>query len=138
MCPIHHFKNKRSSQRLKLATVRLKTYLWPRKDSDAPLEGFGFVADMSESGVGIYLGEKLGVGQAVRLAFESKGAPVYKGAVIWVSRYTLDQHFVGRKSLSFRIGIKFVFASEAERQRYAKFMEDVRRHATAVQPGMVF
>lgn len=138
MCPIHHLKgNKRSTERLRLATVRLKAFVWSDK-SEEPLRGFGFVADMSENGVGLYLGEKLAVGESVRVAFESVDAPVYKGSVVWVARYALEQHFVGRKALSFRVGINFLFVSEAERQRFVSYTDSVRKHAMIVQPGMVF
>lgn len=137
MCPIHS-KSNRDHSRLKLATFRMKSFLWMEKYGDEPLGGFGFVADFSEVGVGLYVSENIKVHSNVRMSFESQDSTTYKGVVIWSQRYSLEQHFVGHKALSYRIGIKFLFGTEAERRRYVEYYHDVKNRVLAIKPGLIF
>jgi hypothetical protein len=58
--------------------------------------------------------------------------------VIWAQRFALEQHFVGHEALSYRLGLKLLFGSEAERKRYVEFFEELKKKATFLQPGMIF
>ena len=143
MCPVHHQgnspeRNSRVSDRLRLTTFRLKSFLWNDTSAAQPILGFGFVSDFSGSGVGIYLAEPLAKGMPVKIAFESETSETFKGAVAWSARYSLEQHFMGHTSFSYRIGIKFIFRSEAERQRFAKYVDSLRARALELKRGMVF
>lgn len=139
MCPVHHLskKSQRTKERLRLSTARLKSFIW-RGDDQAPIEGFGFVADFSETGLGLYFGEKVAKGQQVRVALSSEGAESFRGNVIWCNRYSMEQNFVGHKALSYRVGIKLVFSSEAERQRYVAYFKSLQDQALVIRPGMIF
>lgn len=140
MCPVHHLaanKSKRTKERLRLTVARLKTFLWTESD-DVQFQGFGFISDFSESSVGVYLAEKLSKGNHVRVAFESAEGEAYRGEVIWCNRYTLDQHFVGHRTMSYRVGIKLRFSSEAERQRYSNYYASIKARTLLIKPGMEF
>ena len=139
MCPIHYFNDdKRAKERLRLTTVRLKSFLWSeRQDGDA-LKGFGFVSDFSDTGVGLYMPRKFSIDQIVRVAFETEDAAAYRGSVVWSHRFSLEQHFVGHDALSYRLGVKFLFGSEAERKRYVVFLDELKKNAKFLNPGMIF
>jgi hypothetical protein len=125
---IHHFgrNEKQSRERLKLATARLRIYLWNEKREEERLEGFSFAVEFSHSGTGLYLSQKINPGTQVRLAFEDPNGTAYRGNVVWCNRYSLGQKFIGREALEYRLGIKLQFGSEAERQRYLKYTEEVK------------
>lgn len=135
MCPIHHQgkDSRRANERLRLATTRLKIYVWNARSEGTPNEGFGFLADISPSGVGIFLGEKLAAGTHVRLGFETADGMSFRGAVAWSMRYSLEQHFLGHSALSFRMGVRLLFGSEAERQRYLTYQKELCDRALALQ-----
>lgn len=138
MCPIHHFRDdKRAKERLRLTTVRLKSFLWSERRDEA-MQGFGFVSDFSDTGVGLYLPKKLNLDEAVRVAFETEEAAAYRGNVVWTNRFALEQHFVGHEALSYRVGLKLMFGSEAERRRYVAYLEDLQKKAQFLNPGMIF
>lgn len=139
MCPIHHLsvKSNRSKSRLRLATTRTKVFVWVNGDDEIK-KAFGFVADFSETGVGIYCSDKMAKNIGLRIAIETEEGESFRGTVIWCNRYSLEQHFVGHKAMSYRVGIKLIFSSEAERQRYVKYYMDLQKRAMAVRPGMVF
>lgn len=137
--PIHHTEDmkKRASERMKLITMRLRCYLWLGNSAD-PIEGFTFLSDFSEKGAGLYMGKKIDPGREVRIAFESKENPPIVTEVIWCNRYSLEQHFLGHQALNFRLGLKYIFATEAERQRYIEFMEGLKRKCKSIGTGMIF
>ena len=145
MSPIHNHlkkkggqKDKRAEERLRLATNRIAVYLWEKAEGEEPVKSFCFLAEISASGVGLFSENPIAPGSALRIAFETKDGPTYRATVIWSNRYSLRQNFVGHESLSFRVGIKLRFVSEAERQRYLKYVEEVTARALAVEPGIKF
>lgn len=140
--PIHHKRRKGSDkqrihERLRMITHRMSAYVWTL-DSSEPIKGFSFVADLSAGGAGLYLAKPVKDGAQVRVSFESEASPSFQGAAMWCQRYTLQQHFLGHDILSYRIGIKFRFASEAERLRYTKFLDEVESRLRIINAGMVF
>jgi hypothetical protein len=126
---IHLNKSKerriRAQERLRMATYRLRAFVWNGK-TKTPLEAFAFVADFSDAGVGLFVGSKLKPLSFVEIAFEAEDSPPFNGKIAWCNRYTLEQHFLGHQTLSYRIGIQFVFASEPERKRYADYMQELQ------------
>ena len=127
MCPIHHQgrNSRRANERLRLATTRLKIYVWNARSEGTPTEGFGFLADISTTGVGIFIGEKLAPGTPVRMGFENLDGMSFRGSVAWSMRYSLEQHFLGHSALAFRMGVRLQFGSEAERQRYLAYQKEL-------------
>lgn len=128
--------NKRTHERLRLVTARHKVYVWPEGNRGDPIAGFGFVADFSDEGVGIYLSERIRVRTPLYLAFEDIQAVTYRGNVVWTERVNLRQGFYGHDALNFRIGIKFLFASEAERQRYLEYFSLVQKRVQQITLGI--
>lgn len=140
MSPVHHRqkKNRRTRERLLSATLRYRVFLWDSREEEAALEGFGFVSDFSEAGLGAYIGRRIPPGTNVRIAFESLAGVTYRGVVMWAKRYTLSQGFIGHAALSYQVGVKYLFGSEAERQRYLAFLQEARSKVLMLEPGMKF
>lgn len=127
---------KRIQERLKLVTARHKIYLWPEGGTGNPLSGFGFVSDFSDMGVGIYVGEKLKVQTPVTVAFEDPKSVSYRGHVMWSSRLSPKQNFFGHDAPKYRIGIKLIFGTEAERLRYEAYYNDVLKRVLQISLGI--
>lgn len=141
MCPIHHppgRRDRRSEARLRQATFRMRVYVWPSAAEEEPLVGFCFFSEFSPSGAGLFLEKELAPASSVRLAFESVDGPTYRASVIWANRFAFKQHFVGHEALSCRVGVRFQFGSEAERQRYLKYLEEIKGRALLISSGMKF
>jgi hypothetical protein len=137
--PIHHKgREEPPAGRLRLTTTRLRVFLWDEALSVEPVAGFSFLSDVSKQGVGVYLERKIRPGNPVRVAFERLDAATLRGSVSWANRFSFRQGFLGRESLPFLIGIKFLFGSEAERQRYLKFLRETEKRVLAIEPGMRF
>lgn len=126
---------KRVQERLRLVTARHKIFLWPH-DSTDPIPGFGFVSDFSDEGVGFYIGQKLKLQTPVRISFEDAGSVSYRGTVIWTARINQSQNFIGHSAMKYRMGIRFLFGTEAERKRYCSYYEDVLRRVQAITLGI--
>jgi hypothetical protein len=140
--PIHHRRKKGSDkgrvhERLRMVTHRMSAYVWCPGE-DEPIKGFSFVADLSAGGAGLYLSKQIKDGSQVRVAFESETSPSFQGTAVWCQRYTLEQHFLGHDMLSFRVGVKFRFASEPERERYTKFLDEVEARLRIINSKMFF
>ena len=140
MCPVHHpgKENRRNNERIRLTTFKLPVFLWDEESQSDALKGFSFVSDISATGAGFYLKENLPKGTLVRLALESRESKSYRGIVMWSNRFDLRQRFYASETFSYRIGIRFRFSSEAERQRYLKYLEELQGKALLVKPGMSF
>jgi hypothetical protein len=140
MCPIYHIgkSSKRMSERLRFATFRIKCFLWAEKLQAEPITGFGFASDLSEAGVGIYVDAKIPVGTSVRIALEEGDTEPYAGTVAWCQRYTLGQKFHGHAALDHRVGVRFHFRDEAERQRYLMYFNELKRKVTVISKDRLF
>ncbi len=141
MCPIHRFgesDHKKLIEKLRFTTFRIRSFLWLEGAEPKRFEGFSFVSDFSQTGVGLYLKEKISATSRVRLAFEEEQAVSYRGTVVWANRFAFRQQFLGHEALQFRIGIRYHFGSEAERQRYLKYLNEMRERALQVKGTMKF
>jgi hypothetical protein len=140
MCPIHNPKNseRRSEKRLRLTTFRLKVFVWPKESEERPLRGFGFLSEFSASGAGLFLPDQLAPASLVRLGFEAESGPTYRAIVVWSNRFSLRQKFVGHDSLSFRVGVKYQFGSEAERQRCLKYFDELKKAVLSLDGAMKY
>lgn len=140
MSPIHHppGRERRSEERLRQATFRLRVHVWQSVADEKPMTGFCFLSEFSPSGAGLFLDNEITPASFVRLAFESPEGPTYRATVVWANRFSLRQQFFGHESLSYRVGVRFQFVSEAERQRYLAYLEELKSRATAIEPGMKF
>lgn len=140
MCPVHHFgrSNKRAKERLRFATFRVKCFLWTESPPGGPHAGFGFTADLSETGIGIYSDLCLPKGAPVRVAIEGENEPSYRGMVTWCQRFKLEQRFHGQSAYDYRIGVCLLFDSEAERQRYLLYFKELRHRAKSLDSTMKF
>lgn len=133
MCPVFHPQRteKRNGRRLRLATYRIKCTLWSDSPPQGPNSAFGFAADVSETGMGLYTDLDLPKGTILKIAFEGNENDVYRGVVAWSHLYTLQQGFHGRQAFDHRIGLHFLFASEAERQRHIMYLNELRQKVTS-------
>jgi len=141
MSPVHRpgKDEKRTQERLRLATYRLRVFLWPVSGEDLERhDGFCFVGDFSTGGVGLYLEKRIAPAVSVRVAFDSPEGATFKAVVQWENRVSYQQQFLGRDSLSYRLGLKLQFGTEAERQRYLKYLEQVKEQVQQITPGMSF
>jgi hypothetical protein len=140
MSPVFHRggDKKRASERLHMVTSRLKIYVWAGSTEPEMIRGFGFLSDLSESGVGVYIGKQLPTASAVYVAFEKPDQVTYRGVIVWCNRFSFQQSFMGHDALSFRAGIKYLFGTEAERQRYLTYFSELKTRSTLVKPGMNF
>jgi hypothetical protein len=138
MCPVHHpGKNeRRAADRLRLATHRLKIFVWDAATELDPHAGFGFVADLSPTGVGIFLEQGLPLGSQIRMGLQHVDGATYRGVVAWSQRYSLEQHFFGHQAHSYRVGVRCLFGSEAERQRYIAFQKEMSDRALRLFAGI--
>jgi hypothetical protein len=136
MSTVHHPKSRdaRAAERLRLLTARLRIYVWNASDESEPSAGFGFVSDVSQSGIGIFLGRHIAPGTPVRLGFEHIDGVTYRGVVAWSGRYAHGQKFLGHEALQHRIGVRCLFGSEAERQRFLAYQRELRDRALLVRP----
>jgi len=117
---------KRATQRLRLATSRLRTFIWNEKKSMEAIKGFSFISEISPTGVGLYLDHAIAVGTSVRLAFETQDATSFRGQVMWCGRFSFGQKFIGKEALTHRLGIRVLFGSEAERQRFLAYTSELK------------
>jgi len=140
MCPVYHMgkSRKRMNERLRFATYRIKCFLWVDKLQPEPFEGFGFASDISEAGVGMYINTKIAVLTPVRIAFEEEGSQPYEGAVAWCQRFTLGQNFHGHSALDHRLGLRFKFESESDRQRYLMYFNELKRKVSVFSKEPLF
>lgn len=136
MSNVHHPQKSdaRASERLRLLTTRLRIYVWNSREDGEPLAGFGFVGDLSPSGIGIFLDRHLAPGTSVRMGFEHVDGNTYRGVVTWAGRYALEQRFVGHEALQYRVGVRCQFGSEAERQRYIAYQKELQEKALVIKP----
>jgi hypothetical protein len=132
MCPVHHIgkSSQRMKERLRFTTYRIKCFLWVGKAQPESLTGFGFASDISEAGIGIYVNKKIAVGTAAQISLEDENSPSHSGVVAWCQRYTLSQNFHGHSALDHRIGVRFHFDTEADRQRYLMYFNELKRKVT--------
>ncbi len=141
MCPIHRFgenDHKKVIEKLRFTTFRVRSFLWLEGVEPKKLDGFSFISDFTQTGVGLYLKEKIGTTSRVRLAFEDEEAVSYRGTVVWANRFAFRQQFLGHEALQFRIGIRYHFGSEAERQRYLMYLNELRERALVVKGVMKY
>lgn len=117
---------KRAKERLRFATHRFRVFIWNEKKGGELYNGFSFASEFSPGGAGIYLDHNVTPGSQVKIAFEAEDAPAYRGQVVWCNRYSYEQKFLGHEALSYRLGVKLQFSTEAERQRYLQYLEDVK------------
>jgi hypothetical protein len=134
MSPIHHLgkSKKRTGERMRLVTFRIKCFLWNERAGEGPIPGFGFASDISDSGAGVYAEKALPKATPVRIAFEDEESTPYHGVVVWCRRYTLNQRFHAQANLEYRLGVQLLFESEAERQRYLMLYNELRKRAAAI------
>lgn len=143
MCPIHPPSSKEnrsregSRKKLRLATFRLRTFVW-EPGMEVPLKGFGFISEFSPSGAGLYLEREVKPTSVIRLSFEAENGPTYRAMIMWANRFTLRQGFNGHDALTYRLGVRYQFVSEAERQRYIKYLEEIRARAMNLDGTMKF
>lgn len=138
MSPVHFTKkDNRTFERLRLVTIKVPIFLWDA-DTEHMRKGFGFVADFSESGAGVFVPDQLTNDSIVLVAFEAESAASYRGRIVWCNRFALEQKFFGHKGLSYRAGIKFLFSSEAQRQHYLEYLQEIRKRAMVAKPGLAF
>lgn len=130
--------DQRMSERMRFVTFRVKCFLWTEHRPDEPMKGFGFAADISETGAGIYIDTKLTKGHPVRIAFEDADADIYNGVIAWCQRIEMSQRFHGHAKLDHRIGIRLRFESDGERQRYLMLFNGLRKRVTAIPGGFKF
>ena len=115
----------------RLRFVTFKVQCWVRTErEEALIPGFGFASDISETGIGIYLDRKINVGSPVKITLEDEASQPFPGVVAWSQRFSLEQKFHGHHSLDHRLGVRFTFESEGERQRYIMFFNELRRRVT--------
>ncbi len=140
MCPIYHRskRDKASKEQLRLTTARIKMFVWNAKTESAAISGYSFISEFSPIGVGLYLKEKIPSGSLVRVAHELETATTFRGMVMWANQFSFKQSFVGSQPHFFRMGIRYLFGSEAERQRYLKYLNEMRSRALVLEPGMKF
>jgi hypothetical protein len=141
MCPIHKLESRDPNkvlEKLRFTTFRMKSFLWVDRRESEPLHGFGFISEFTTSGVGLYLTESVPATSSVRLAFETVEGISYRGMVMWSNRFAFRQQYLGHEALKFRIGVRYVFGSEAERQRYLKYLEEIRNNALNVKGKMIY
>ncbi len=116
---------KRTRERLKMATVRIRTYIWEEGEA-SPISGFSFVADFSEDGIGIYLDRAIRITAYTRVAFESPDAPAFRARTVWCARFSMEQKFIGHEGLQYRAGLQLIFGTEDERTRYHEYLREIR------------
>ncbi len=136
MGPVHQPEKKRriSRERMRLATYRVKAHLWSEKEET--LSGFVFLGDLQDVGINVYLNRRLAPGMAVRFSLEREDSYSYRGIVVWSGQFTIAQKFVGHEALKFRSGIRCLFGSEAERQRYLAFVRELKKRTTEIKMGL--
>lgn len=134
MAPVHNpgRSKKRLSERLRLATARIPCFVWTEGSAEEPLKGYGFVSDVSDGGMGIYLNVSLPKTTFVKVALEDEASSSFRGAVLWSRRFNLGQRFHSQATLDYRIGIHLLFDTESERQRYLMYFNDLRKRATCL------
>lgn len=137
--PIHHKgRDRRDLERIRFTTFRLKAFVLVEGFDDEPIDGFSFVSEISAAGAGLYVNQKIAPGTPVRVAFEARDAVTYRATVMWSHRFSLKQNFFGHDALAYRVGLRYIFRSEAERQRYLKYFEETKRRVLAIEPGLQF
>ncbi|MCO5142463.1 MAG: hypothetical protein M9962_05165 [Oligoflexia bacterium] len=139
MSPVFHkvSSKKEAFQKLRFSTFRIPVYLWTQ-GAETPLAGFTFLGELKKDRVGIYLSEKIKKAFQVRIAFEKKSASSFKAFTEVVNRYSLEQKFIGHKSLSYKAELKLIFATEAERQKYLEYIDLMKNKVKSIKPGVEF
>lgn len=118
------------NERLRMSTARMTVYLYIG-DNTEPLKSFCFIGDLTKQTVDLYLDRKTSVWTKVRVAFDQKNSPPFMGKIIWSQRYAFDAATKAKRFNNWRAGIKFIFASEQERERFNAFYDDSRKRFSA-------
>lgn len=84
-----------------------------------------FLNDLSPAGVGCFVPMAIDKGQKVSMVIEQPKHLFVKGEVMWCTPYTLNTKVLSPEQFSYRIGIRFSFESDAEREAVATYCNDL-------------
>jgi hypothetical protein len=140
MCPVHFPGSKnagsKKSERLRYTTRKIRCFAWELNNTEVQ-EGFSFLSNLEENGLVAYLPQPFIKARAYRIALDDPEALI-RSQCLWSQRYTMQQQFLGHQKLSYRVGFKLLFGSEAERQRYLERRTSWIQEVNQLKPGMVF
>lgn len=96
------------------------------ESSKAVADSRVFLNDLSPTGVGVFTNLAIEKGEAVSLVIEQPRHLFVKGQIMWCAPYTLNTKVLtSQEQFRYRIGIKFVFNDDEERNALKKYCDDL-------------
>jgi len=89
-----------------------------------------FLNDMSPTGVGCFTNIPIEKGEVISLVIEQPRHLFVKGQVLWCSPYSMSTKVLSQETFKFRVGIKFSFTDDEEREAIKKFCQDLYVQST--------
>ena len=81
--------------------------------------------DLSPKGAGIFAPSIIPVGQEISITIEEPKHLSLKGKVTWYQEHDANSHILTQVPFSYRIGIEFIFDTEADKQAAETYCKDI-------------
>ncbi len=89
------------------------------------------LSDLNPKGVGLFVHNPIEKGEKIALVIEQPKHLYVRGEVIWCAPYSLDTKVLMQESFPFRIGIKFIYDSPAEKQTMETYCAELNKKMAA-------
>lgn len=135
---IHPKKLDRLNERLKFATTRIRAYITREKTRET-ISTFGFLADLSKKGVGLYIDRKISLEEIVLVAFDHPENPPFRATVVWSGPVrkkgkVFSKGRTDSKEASWRVGLEFQWSSKDEELRFKNFFTEITERYSSRVP----
>jgi hypothetical protein len=81
--------------------------------------------DISPKGMGLFSASPFLPGTEIALTLSSPRQVYLRGRVAWCQEYDVDSKILSKNQFSYRVGIEFLFDSEAEEKSLKAFCEEI-------------
>lgn len=115
-------KQQRKNERKPIPFMRVSAEI-QIDSSKAITESRVFLNDMNPTGVGCFVNAPIDKGERVSIFFRQPQQIFIKGEVAWCSPYNLDSKVLSNEQFKYRVGVKFIFATDDERIAVRAFCE---------------
>lgn len=84
-----------------------------------------FLNDMSPTGLGCFTNVPIDKGEIVSISIEQPRHFFVKAEVMWCAHYSLSTKVLSTERFAYRVGVRFLFDSDEDRQAVKAFCEEL-------------
>ena len=84
-----------------------------------------FLNDLNPTGMGCFCSISIAKGELVTIVLEQPKHLYVKGTVMWCTPYNMDSKVLSTESFKFRMGIRFNFEDDEEKNALQKFCDEL-------------